>query len=374
MLKQILETPEHSSRQMGWRLRPHHQLEDPMFTRVSLLASGCVALATLIFATLSHAAESAPPAQASNYSVSGPFVHDNLAVFLIHGTDRLKDKNYLTLQEAMDRKIVIVHETGNVNELSIENVSPNFEVYIQSGDIVKGGRQDRTIAMDFIAPPNSGKMPINAFCVESGRWHQRGGESAEHFASSNDAIAGKSLKLAAKQQMNQGEVWRDVAENQSKLSGNSGGDVRAAQSASSFQLSIESKPVAEHTEAYVKELEPIVQGKDDVIGYAFAINGKINSADVYANHTLFMKLWPKLIKSSAVEALADLQKDKPTVTAKTDDVYHCMADAAKGKESDRDVTPRVKVVTKETDENIVFETRDREAAAAAVHENYVNKK
>jgi len=70
------------------------------------------------------------------------------------------------LQEAMERKAVIVHETSEVNELSIENVSQSEEVLVQAGDIVKGGRQDRVLAVDLIMPAGSGKMPIAAFCVE----------------------------------------------------------------------------------------------------------------------------------------------------------------------------------------------------------------
>src|ERR1700680_679870 len=95
--------------------------------------------------------------------------------------------------------MVIVRETGNVNELAVENVSSDRDVYIQSGDIVKGGRQDRTIALDFIAPPRSGKMPIAAFCVENGRWTARGTESPAQFSASTQALAGRELKLAAKQ-------------------------------------------------------------------------------------------------------------------------------------------------------------------------------
>jgi len=346
--------------------------------RHSVLGLAALVIASLCLVSVATGTEAAPGAKETpkpqKYALTGPFVHDNLAIFLIHGADKLKGKTYLTLQEAMEKQIVVVHETGNVNELTIENVSPNQSVYIQSGDIVKGGRQDRTIAMDFIAPPKSGQMPISAFCVEHGRWVQRGGEAADHFGTSNDAIAGKELKLAAKQSLDQGAVWRQVQGDQMKLTGNAGASVNAPESSTSFQLSIESKPVQDHTEAYLKALEPIVQGKDDVIGYAFAINGKVNSADIYANHDLFLKLWPKLIKSSAVEALADLQKDKPVATANAEDVYRCMSDAESGKESAKDVTPRVKVVTRETEQNVVFETHDLEHAEAALHQNYVNKK
>ena len=47
-----------------------------------------------------------------------------------------------------------------------------------------------------------------------------------------------------------------------------------------------------------------------MIGYVFAINGKVNSADIYGSNVLFKKLWPKLLKANAIEAIAELQKDK----------------------------------------------------------------
>src|SRR5207237_1776257 len=78
--------------------------------------------------------------------LSGPYTHGNLAVFLIHGPDKLKNREFLTLEEGIAKKVVIVHETSNVNELAIENTG-DTDVYVQSGDIVKGGKQDRTIAM-----------------------------------------------------------------------------------------------------------------------------------------------------------------------------------------------------------------------------------
>lgn len=350
-----------------------------MSTQLSRSSTASFLIALLSITLIAQAAPAGSAAQpavkAGDYTITGPYEQGNLSVFLIHGADRLKETHYLTLQDAMEKKIVIVHETGNVNELSIENVSPDQVVYIQSGDIVKGGRQDRTIALDFIAPPKSGKMPIDAFCVESGRWHGRGGESPAMFASSANQLAGKDLKLAAKQSGNQSEVWQRVAKRQSQLSENAGVNVADAQSASSLELSLENKEVGKKTDAYVKKLAPIAAGKDDVVGYAFAINGKINSVDLYANHELFMKLWPKLIKSSAVEALADLETDKPAMVATADGVKACILDAGKGKKSEKDVTPRVQVVTRETADNIVFQTHDRAAAAdAAVHENYVNKK
>src|SRR5438309_9320895 len=145
-----------------------------------------------------------------DYRLEGPFTQGNLTVFLIHGRDKIKGQTFITLQEALVQKKVIVRETRSVNELTIENVSGE-EVYVQSGDIVKGGQQDRMMAVDLILPPRSGKITISAFCVENGRWSKRGSEEVTVFNSSANVIAGRDLKLAAKSAESQGEVWRQVA-------------------------------------------------------------------------------------------------------------------------------------------------------------------
>src|SRR5262249_38624108 len=132
---------------------------------------------------------------ASDYRLSGPYTHKNLTVFLVHGKDQT-NKTFLTLQEALAQKKVRVYETKDVNELAIRNFS-NQDVYVQAGDIVRGGDQDRMISVDFIVPPRSGRMPIAAFCVESGRWNRRGNEQSATFNSSYNYAATKELKLAA---------------------------------------------------------------------------------------------------------------------------------------------------------------------------------
>src|SRR5262249_50831519 len=109
--------------------------------------------------------ETKPPAKpvdrpALDLRVTGPFTHENLTLFFIHGDDQIKGRKLLTLDEALEQKKVVVHETKEVNKLSIENVSDD-EVFVQAGDIVKGGQQDRILAFDMIVPKKSGKVPID---------------------------------------------------------------------------------------------------------------------------------------------------------------------------------------------------------------------
>jgi hypothetical protein len=78
--------------------------------------------------------------------ISGPFTHENLTIFLVHPPrgDNSGNRRYLTLQQAMEQKKVVVVETKQVNELAVEDVSDE-EVYLQNGDIVRGGQQDRVL-------------------------------------------------------------------------------------------------------------------------------------------------------------------------------------------------------------------------------------
>jgi hypothetical protein len=294
-----------------------------------------------------------------------------LTVFLVHGKD-LTNKTFLTLQEALEQKKVRVYETKDVNELAIKNLS-NEDVYVQAGDIVRGGAQDRMISVDFIVPPNSGRMPIAAFCVESGRWNKRGNEEAASFSSSENAVALKELKLAAKRENSQQAVWQNVSLAQEKLSRNVGGNVKDGASASSFELSVENSKVKETTATYIKALTAVPLSKSDVIGYVFAINGHINSADVYASRALFIKLWPKLLKASAVEAVAELKKDVEVPPIVSETVETFMADSEKPTAAAKDVTKRVTVVTREDDKNIFFETQDRSQKDGWIHRNYIRK-
>lgn len=310
---------------------------------------------------------------AGDYRISGPYTHNNLAVFLIHGKDKLAGKTFLTLQEALKQRKVIVYETKNVNELAIQNLSRTEEVYVQSGDIVKGGQQDRMLGVDLIVPPRSGKISIGAFCVEQGRWQKRGNEVSTRFSSSNERVATKDLKLAANKAKSQGEVWNKVAEAQTKLSANVGRPVAAPISTSSFQLTLEDKTVQETADAYVKALSHIADKHADVIGYAFAINGHVNSADVYAANSLFRKLWPSLLKASAVEAISELQKGRKFDAVSAADVGAFLADAEQGAATEKDVTKRVQMITRESKVNILFETRDRAGKGPWLHRSYIKK-
>ena len=120
--------------------------------------------------------------------------HANLAVYFVHGVSA-GGAVPLTLQEALAKGSVQVIETGRVNELQIENTGSE-QVFIQAGDIVKGGKQDRVLTVSFLLPANSGRLPIASFCVEQGRWSARGKEDQAKFSSAGEAMPSRSALLA----------------------------------------------------------------------------------------------------------------------------------------------------------------------------------
>lgn len=252
---------------------------------------------------------------ASGASLAGPPVapkvgksatHANLTVFFLHGPDAAPSKTVITLKEAMEKKIVIVHETSTVNCLSVENTSPDVEVFIMAGDVVKGGKQDRAIALDILLPRKSGAVPAPAFCVERGRWSQRGAEGVAKFECSETQVCNRALKVAVNEARQQGEVWKEVDVAQKKLADNLGKEVRNAASPTSLQLALEDKDLKSKLAEYEAAISKACDG-GDIVGIAVAINGQLVGADVFASNDLFMKLWPKLLKSAATEAISEVK-------------------------------------------------------------------
>lgn len=291
-----------------------------------------------------------------DYTLSGPYAHKNLAVYLVHGRDRIGGENFLTLEEALEQRKAVVRETGNVRQLEIENLANDENIFIQAGDILKGGKQDRVVAYDVVVPAGTRRMGLKTFCVERGRWSGRGSESTAYFGSSGNRVASKDLKLAAKHYGSQSRVWGQVNRSQNSLSGSLGARVNSPSSASSMQLTLENPKVRDAVREYTRELALVTAGKDDVIGYAFAINGKVNSIDVYASSALFRKLWPRLLKASAAEAVAD-RRGSPADPPSIREVAGVIADAERGRSSQRKTAANMRMETRETGKSLVFKSR-----------------
>jgi hypothetical protein len=323
--------------------------------------------------------------------VSGPIVHENLAIYLIHG-ESAQGAVPLTLDEALARHAVKVHETGNVNQLDIENLSGE-EIFVQSGDIVKGGQQDRVLSVSLLLPPKSGRIAIASFCVEQGRWTARGKEDVKTFATASAVVPSREAKIAMKAPLpaqpdaaaagdrrrayvgpetgsRQQEVWDKVRKVQDGLSSSLGTTVNAPASQSSLQLALENQKLKDAQAGYLAALRGAGEKDSDIVGYAFAVNGKLNSAEVYPSNGLFRKMWPKLLQASVTEAIG--QKNAGgEATPSAEAALAFLEDARKGKASEKGLPAEVKLETRDAEASLYFETK--RASGAWVHRSYLAK-
>lgn len=308
--------------------------------------------------------------QAAELRLSGPYNHDNLSIYLVHGQDPLETR-YLTLFEALEQHKVAVYETGSVNRLEVENLSKE-DIYIQSGEIVKGGRQDRVLKDDIILPTASGRVDITAFCVEHGRWTQRGSEPSRAFAGSPNAIASPQMKRAV-QQGQQSAVWAEVSAAQDRLARNLAAPVKSVASESSYQLTLEAPKVKKVAAGFSAALGSLAATNADALGYVLVVNGKVTGADVYGSHELFRKLWPKLLDSAAVEAMAAARPGEKFAPPSMADVRSAATGYGAPILEERKLNRRTSSVRAELPQGVVLETRDSTMPTAPIHRSYVTK-
>ncbi len=305
-------------------------------------------------------------------SVSGPYTHENISIFFIHANKAATPDKMMTLDEALEAGKIEVIETGSVGELAVENLSDE-PVFIQSGDIVKGGRQDRTLEYDLVVRPQSGRVPIKSFCVEQGRWSRRGSEAADIFESSKSVLFCKDLKLAVKSKSSQSDVWREVAEVQSDLTRVLGGTVNDAVSPTSLQLALENDSLETRISEGEEELTGILNKLDNVTGFAFAINGELNSADLYGSPELFAKMWPKLIRAALTEAVASASEQGADRVITANDVEEWLAAAKKGTSSVQEPGNQMHLKVTESDKNLMFESKLASDSSEFIHRNVIKK-
>ena len=306
-----------------------------------------------------------------DYRLSGPYTHDSLAIYLIHRPDGDGGPVPLTLGEAMEQGVVRVLETGDVEELVVRNTGDR-EVFIQAGDIVKGGKQDRVLNVSMVVPPGSGDIPVGAFCVEQDRWEGRGSEKEREFSASTARLPSKAGRIALYYRSNpdtgveaggsgrtrtgsrlpaggdlQGRVWASVRQTQSALSGAMRRPVTDERSRSSLQLSLENEALRTALEGYEKALGKLAEEHPDAVGYVFAVAGNINSGDEFGSAGLFRKVWLRQLRTAATEVLAS--EDAPERAQPTLAEVAAFIDRARsGRSATRNFPGRMALETRET--------------------------
>jgi hypothetical protein len=278
------------------------------FTKASLARGVChitfLTLAGLLIFGFNRSTQATITLDGTRYRITGPYSHENLSVLLLHAHEQDR-RTFLTLEEGLKRGVVRVTEKTQeqVNELQIDNTGDDY-LFLQEGDRVQGGKQDRTIYASFVVPPHSGPLPLPAFCVERSRW-TAGAHGNQFVHTKSGALAPKEVRRAAKVQKDQGQVWLEV-QNQKQLAAER---ALALNTNSSLNETLDAPKVQDSVAPFAAALNPVAEQHDDAVGVAIAINGDVEEINVYPNHRLFGQQYPRLLQAYGLQAVLD--KDRP---------------------------------------------------------------
>jgi nucleoside phosphorylase len=273
----------------------------------------------------------------------------------------------ITLDEGLANKSVEVSEMeqAQVTQLCIENKSDK-PLFLQVGDVVKGGQQDRTIQASVVIPPHSGKIDVPSLCVESGRW--QGGQQFAYAA--ENGVPDKNMRMAVNSGQ-QGAVWTGVANYKANVNiqyNTSGGVVRASKT-SSLNEEMEDPKIKAACAEYEKAFADILNQYPDAVGLAYVLNGEINTIDIFQTNSLFRKTSARLVKAYANESVLNQAKGSAK-TVTPDDITTFMAQMEKGTGQEQQIRDN-EVIRLENDAGMAAELKDK--SGKSVHRQYIKK-
>ncbi|MBI1946250.1 MAG: hypothetical protein HYS27_11165 [Deltaproteobacteria bacterium] len=302
-------------------------------------------------------------AAAGDLAFGAPLVYQNMTLVPVTTASPGPFPSYTLLEEGIAAKTIRVRELAgsdqgaSVNEVEIKNTGRE-PVFLLSGEMILGGKQDRILQSDAIIPSNGTWTRVPVFCVEHGRW---AGQRMEF--SSGGALAHGRLAEAALTG-DQSKVWAEVA----RKNGVEGTENATGTYRRTVQDAKLRERIARHRSA-IKAMLP----RGRLAGFVFAINGEVRVADLFGNPVLLDELADKLISAYVLEALEE-HTDASAPPMSTAAAAQFVSSGQKAA-TKREVTVGASANTvKESDEIIANESKDLGNGGLGTRSTYVAKK
>jgi hypothetical protein len=264
-----------------------------------------------------------------DWRLGAPVSFKNLTVFPVLSDESTASVELITLDEGLRSGKVKITEMGadgrsrtinrrqngdsaEVNRLALTNNSGKALVLI-AGEMILGGKQDRIVGHDCIFESTNTPVPLDVFCVEHGRWSgdvafgqsrgsatgggsgAGGGGGSLVGATAVAPMALPNVREKAQAKKSQTEVWGAVSETVTVTA--------SASSTSDLNSVYNDKRVNKQLDDYERAFKGKM-AENNIVGVVAAVGGKIVSADVFGNRSLFQIYWPKMLKSYALEAVS----------------------------------------------------------------------
>ncbi|MBK9072915.1 MAG: hypothetical protein IPL79_18225 [Myxococcales bacterium] len=224
----------------------------------------------------------------------GPAVrHKNLTVRPIFSIAPSRDgSDYLTLDEAFDRKKITISELENdsVNTLTATNLADG-PIFVMSGEVILGGKQDRIVAKDMLIPAKS-TVQLDVFCVEHGRWSEEGGSNRSFRTAKK--MAHTDLRASSKYS-SQGAVWEKVGRKNTAR--------KTENSTDTFRAVADDKQTKKAVDEYIAVLGASLARHPRAVGFIASYGDDLSTVEIFSSPALFAKIRGKLIESVALEAV-----------------------------------------------------------------------
>ncbi len=211
-------------------------------------------------------------------------------------------KKMISLGDAIRNGIASVTERGtasteNVHWLRINNKSDS-SIYVGSGEVIAGGRQDRMVMHDTILPPSKKDQYVSVMCVEEGRWSDK----EKPFLYSG--FANTHLRKMLDSSKNQVQIWREIDRqlewghvNSKSLAYLSQRDPEMNNKKKKLRTLLRSDDYLEFFMQKFKHTDT------SIVGFVAVSGNKILGSDIYAGVNLFNQQLGPLLRGYIDEAL-----------------------------------------------------------------------
>jgi hypothetical protein len=236
--------------------------------------------------------------------LGGPRVYRNLMLTPILLKDGpLSSVEPMSLEEALAAHTIQVTEVsaeGHVPELRVKN-SGKIPVLILDGEELVGAKQNRIVNVTILVPPRS-EIVIPVSCIEAGRWgYSRPGFAAAGRVLNQEIRYGKaeavtrSLKERHHRSSDQHLIWKGVDKMLSALG------TASPTNALSDGFEASANAIADYFTAFT-----VQPGQ---IGVIYKIDGVLAGLDLFGSEGSFARAYPKLVRGSALQALAGYRNE-----------------------------------------------------------------
>jgi hypothetical protein len=232
--------------------------------------------------------------------------HKNMTVFpLLTPLDGGPD--YATLKEALEKALLSVSEVssgGSVPELKVSNTG-QISVLLLDGEELVGAKQNRVLNTTIMIKEKS-EVVIPVSCTEKGRWayvskafHDSDTVMSPSLRSEKARTVATSLSSTGQYKSDQGTVWQKIDEMAHKA------DTVSRTGAMKDIYEQKKKDLDEYLQAF-----RCIPGQKGVLVFS---GGQPVGFDFVSKEKAFEGLFPKMVKSYAMEAVLDDKKDETRV-------------------------------------------------------------